>query len=151
MTNNIEMKIIGLLEEMNARIEGMDARIESMDARLAGLEEGQKIANARIANLEEGQKITNAKITNLEEGRTEDRGLIDIIATQVGKLTLDMKEVKNKLDQKADKTDIVYLENTVLHKIEALFDGQQLHSEKLEKIVQEVSRHEEVILRKVKY
>ena len=67
-----------------------------------------------------------------------DRELLEFIAAQVGKLTLDMDSLKkdvtdviNKLDQKSDKTDIVRLENTHGTKIEALLDGYKQNSEQL--------------------
>ncbi len=86
-----------------------------------------------------------------------DRELLEYIAAQVGKLTIDVDslkkdvtDVKNKLDQKSDKTDIVRLENTHGTKIEALLDGYKQHSEQLNRIEEEVNKHDEVILRKVK-
>lgn len=52
-----------------------------------------------------------------------DRELLELIASQVGKLTSDVEEIKEKLDRKADKSDIVRLENELNPKIGALFDG----------------------------
>lgn len=42
--------------------------------------------------------------------------------------------INRKLDEKADKTDIVRLENELKPKIEALFDGYKQHDMKLEAI-----------------
>ena len=58
--------------------------------------------------------------------------------------------VNKKLDEKADKTDIVKLENNLLPKIEALFDGYKQNTEKLDRIEKEVSKQEEIIMRRVK-
>lgn len=56
-------------------------------------------------------------------------------------------ELKQKLDTKADKSDIARMENTITPKIEALFDGYKQNTEKLTRIEDEVSKHEEVILK----
>lgn len=58
--------------------------------------------------------------------------------------------VDKKLDTKADKSDIVRMENTITPKIEALFDGYKQNTEQLIRIEDEVSKHEEVILKRVK-
>lgn len=99
-----------------------------------------------------------------------DRELLELIAAQVGGLTIkvdnlteqvgnhtnqlntltaDMEIVKEKLDQKADKTDIIRLENKIMSKIDALFDGYAQNSAKLDRIEAEVVKHE-FILTKVK-
>ncbi len=60
------------------------------------------------------------------------------------------KEVNEKLDKKADKSDIVRMENDHGQKLQALFDGYKQNTEKLEHIEKEVSRQEEFILRRIK-
>ncbi|RCX16935.1 hypothetical protein DFR58_109163 [Anaerobacterium chartisolvens] len=60
------------------------------------------------------------------------------------------KEVNRKLDQKADKTDIVRLENELNPKVQALFDGYKQHTDILERIENEVTRQEEIIMRRIK-
>jgi len=107
-----------------------------------------------------------------------DRDLLELIATQVGNLTSqvenltsqvgnltsqvenlttqvngfagDMEEVKEKLDQKADKTDIVRLENELDLKIKALFDGHQQLQDQLNRIEDKVTTHDEIIFKRVK-
>ena len=44
------------------------------------------------------------------------------------------KEVKSKLDEKADKNDIVRMENELNQKVSALFDGYKQHTDMLERI-----------------
>lgn len=58
--------------------------------------------------------------------------------------------VNKKLDKKSDKTDIVKLENDIVPKIQALFDGYKQNTEKLDRIEKEVSKQEEIIMRRVK-
>lgn len=74
-----------------------------------------------------------------------DRELLELIASKVGGLETDMKDLK-KITAKTDLT----IENEIKPKIEALFGGYYQNSDKLDRIEQEVSRQEEFILRKVK-
>ncbi len=98
--------------------------------------------------------------------RLTDRELLELIVAQVGKLTIDVNELKDgqkrleegqvkleegqaKLEGGQRKLEII-IEHDIKPKIEALFDGYKLHTEQLNRIENEVSRHEEVILRKIK-
>lgn len=77
---------------------------------------------------------------------------VDGITKQVGGLTKDvsgLKEGQEGLKKEVRKTNIV-IENDIKPKIDALFDGYKQNSEKLEKIEEEVSKHEEIILRRVR-
>jgi predicted nuclease with TOPRIM domain len=65
-------------------------------------------------------------------------------------MTEQFKEVKNKLDEKADKNDIVRMENELNPKVNALFDGYKQHTDILERIEKEVSRQDEIIMRRTK-
>jgi len=67
----------------------------------------------------------------------------------------EIKEVKIRLDRVEDRLDKV--ENTVIKieqdngkKLSALFDGHEQNSRKLDRIEKEVSKHEEVILRRIR-
>lgn len=98
-----------------------------------------------------------------------DRELLELIASQVGKLTNrvdtlteDMAEIKATLPTLATKDElaevksevnsikaiVVKIENDHGQKLGALFDGYKLNSEKLDRIEAEVSKHEEIILRR---
>ncbi len=70
------------------------------------------------------------------------------------KLYSEMKQqfdiVNKKLDAKADKTDIIRLENDHGKKLDALFDGYKQHTDILERMETEVSKQEEIIMRRVK-
>lgn len=66
------------------------------------------------------------------------------------------KEVKGRLDKVEGRLDRI--EKTVLHieddhgkKLQALFDGHTQLTSQLERIENEVTRHEEIIIRKGKY
>ncbi|MBT9172672.1 MAG: hypothetical protein DDT21_01058 [Syntrophomonadaceae bacterium] len=86
---------------------------------------------------------------------------MELIATQVGKLTMqvdsltkDMAGVKANMATKDElssvKAIVIKIEHDHGQKLGALFDGQAQNSEKLDRIEAEVSRHEEIILRRIK-
>ena len=60
------------------------------------------------------------------------------------------EEVNRKLDEKADKSDIIRLENELNPKVKALFDGYKQHTDMLERIEKEVTKQDEIIMRRVK-
>ncbi|MFA5535779.1 MAG: hypothetical protein WDA53_01245 [Bacillota bacterium] len=152
-------------EASNKRFESLEKNMGSFEKSLGSFEknmhEGFEASNKRFESLEknmgsfeknmrEGFEASNKRFESLEDGQKTTFKLIDTLAIEVHQLGTNMEEVKQKLDQKADKSDIVRLENTLLPKIDILFEGQQLNAEKLTRIEQEVSKHEEVILRRYK-
>ena len=88
-----------------------------------------------------------------------DRELLELIAAQVSKLTIDVDGFRNDLtDVKNDMTDVksdikkihMTIEHDIQPKLIALYDGQKQLSQKLERVEQEVSKHDEVIWKRVK-
>ena len=79
-------------------------------------------------------------VSDLKQGQTETNKRLDETIER-----LDTIEVK--VDS-IDKT-VIRIENNQGEKLAVLFDGQKQNSQQLETIKEEVSRHEEVILRKV--
>src|SRR5699024_10194114 len=95
-----------------------------------------------------------------------DRELLELIAAQMGTITEQVSGLTNQVDgltkdvnelkkgQKDHKNEVtktnMVIENDIKPKIDALFDGYKQNTEKLEKIEEEVSKHEEIILRRIK-
>ena len=79
-------------------------------------------------------------ISDLMQGQAELR-------TDVAELKEDVRRIDKKVEL-IDKT-VIRIENNHGEKLAVLFDGQKQNSQLLETIKEEVSRHEEVILRKV--
>ena len=103
------------------------------------------------AILEELRSL-NSKIGGLEEGQNEDRKVLDLVATQVSILTKDvndLKEGQNRLEHAQSKTEIV-LEHDIKNQLQILFDGQKQQGDQLSRIEEEVKKHDEVILRRIK-
>ncbi len=79
----------------------------------------------------------------------EDK-VFDLIEKIYAEMKQQFEIVNKKLDEKVDKTDIVRFENDLAPKIEALFDGYKQNTETLNRIEKEVSKQEEIIMRRVK-
>ncbi|HZJ99080.1 MAG TPA: hypothetical protein VFC79_03695 [Tissierellaceae bacterium] len=98
-----------------------------------------------------------------------DRELLELIAAQVGTLTNqvgtltnqvdtftnDMQDIKQRIrnvekDTGEIKHKIVKMEDDNHRNFTALFDGYKQNSEQLNRIEDEVSKHEEVFIRKIK-
>lgn len=85
---------------------------------------------------------------------------VDSLTTQVGRLTKDVSEIKATMATKDElaevKTEVnsiratvVRIENDHGQKLGALFDGYKLMSDRLDRIEKEVTKHEEIILRRI--
>ncbi|WP_234122360.1 hypothetical protein [Clostridium hydrogenum] len=67
------------------------------------------------------------------------------VNSEIKALKSGQEELKNEIR----KTNVV-IENEIKPKIQVLFDGYKQHGEQLTRIEKEVSKHEEIILRRVK-
>jgi len=77
-----------------------------------------------------------------------DRELLELIATQVGEITKGMSEVKTRLT--SVENIVTRIENEHGKKLSALFDGYKQHTDQLDRIEKEVSKHDEFIMRRIK-
>ena len=74
--------------------------------------------------------------------------LFELMTRMYGDMQEGFKDIRERLD-KAEKS-IVTIEVDHGKKLDALFDGYKQNAEKLTRIEEEVSRHEEIILRRVR-
>ena len=91
-----------------------------------------------------------------------DRELLELIVAQVSALTSnvdnltkdvsELKEGQNKIESELGGVKRITLGMEQSHgkQLTALFDGYKQNTDKLDRIEKEVSKHEEVILRRVK-
>ena len=94
----------------------------------------------------QGDTITNQVGTLTSQvGMLTTQG--DTITNQVGTLTKQAGAITGEVA--LIKETVVGIENDHGLKLNALLDGYKLHSEKLEMIAAEVSKHEEIILRRI--
>jgi len=68
----------------------------------------------------------------------EDKAF-ELLTKMYSEMTEQFKVVKSKLDEKADKSDIVRMQNELNPRVNALFDGYKQHTDILERIEKEVS------------
>lgn len=76
---------------------------------------------------------------------TQDVGQL---TQDLGKLSQDVETLKDEMHEV--KKSVIHIENDHGSKLKALFDGYVQNSEKLDRIEKEVSRQEEVYIRKIK-
>lgn len=81
----------------------------------------------------------------MQRGFKEVNNQISDLKNEHNELKAEVKELKAEVK----KTNMV-IENDVKPKIIALFDGYKQNTEQLNRIEKEVSRNEEVILRRIK-
>lgn len=79
----------------------------------------------------------------------------DKIFNLLEKVYIDLQETKNKLGSVENRLGsvesiVVRIENDHGQKLDALFDGYNQNSEKLDRIEAEVAKHEEIIMRRVR-
>lgn len=84
-----------------------------------------------------------------------DRELLEFIAAQVGNLTQKVDKIDERTNnleegQKRLEKILTGIEHDHGQKLEALFDGYKQHTDILERIEKEVTKQEEIIMRRVK-
>jgi hypothetical protein len=83
-----------------------------------------------------------------------DRELLEKILEKIGGMDSRINDIETNMATKQElaeiKTIVVKIENDHGQKLGALFDGYKLNSEKLERIESEVTKHEEIILRRIR-
>jgi len=106
-------------------LETIIEKIGTMDSRISGIE----------ANMATKQDLAEVKadLTEVKADLTEVKA--------------DLTEVK--ADAEFTKNTVIKIENEHGRKLGILFDGYQQNSEKLDRIEAEVTKHEEVILRRL--
>lgn len=78
--------------------------------------------------------------------------LFEFMTKMYNEIQEGFKQVNSRIDgveNEAKKTN-AKIEHEVMPKLDVLFDGYKQNSDKLDRIEVEVSKHEEIILRRVK-
>ncbi|GAE89047.1 hypothetical protein [Acetivibrio straminisolvens] len=79
-----------------------------------------------------------------------DEKAFELLTNMYYEIKEQLVQINQKLDEKADKSDIIRLENELTPKVQALFDGYKQHTDILERIENEVMKQDEIIMRRVK-
>lgn len=81
--------------------------------------------------------------------------LFEFMTKMYGEMQEGFKEVNSRIDNlenevRETKNKATVIEQEHGKKLDALFDGYKQNSDKLDRIEEEVSKHEEIILRRIK-
>lgn len=84
-----------------------------------------------------------------------DEKLFELMSKMYGEMQEGFKEVNKRIDGiegevNGIKKVVINIENDHGRKLDALFDGYKQNAEKLTRIEDEVSKHEEIIWKRVK-
>ena len=75
--------------------------------------------------------------------------LFEFMTKMYGDLSGKIDSMDKEMQEGFKKTN-AKIDHEVMPKIDALFDGYKQNSDKLDRIEEEVSKHEEIILRRIK-
>ena len=109
-----------MYSDFTTRMDRLETKIEHIDNKVDSLE-------TKVDNLETKVDSLETKVDNLE--------------TKVDNLETKVKHIDNK---------VTIIEQEHGKKLTALFDGYTQNAQKLDNIQEEVSKHEEVILKRIK-
>ncbi len=106
------------------------------------------------AEMKEGFQSVNNRLGNVENQLSNVENQLGNVENRLGKVENRLNNVENRLDNVENRLNNVEkitlsIENKHGEKLQALFDGYIQNSDKLDRIEKEVSKHDEVILRKV--
>jgi tetrahydromethanopterin S-methyltransferase subunit G len=122
-----------MYNEMQGGFKQVNSRIDGVENEMQG---GFKQVNLRIDGVE----------NEMQGGFKQVNSRIDGVENEIG-----FKQVNSRIDveNEAKKTN-TKIEHEIMPKLDVLFDGYKQNSDKLDRIQEEVSKHEEIILRRVK-
>jgi hypothetical protein len=103
---------------------------------------------ALLEKITEKLSSLETDVTVIQTGQASDRELLELTASQVSKLTGDMDDIKAEIS--SIKNTVIKIENDHGRKLNALFDGYKQNAEQLTRIEDEVSKHEEIIIKRIK-
>lgn len=108
------------------------------------MDNGEKI----LSLLEKMYIDLNKRLLNLETGFTEFKADLGNVKDNLGNVKDNLGNVKTEMD--SIKAIVIKIEHDHGQKLGALFDGQKLIFDKLDRVEAQVSKHEEIIFRRVK-
>ena len=88
--------------------------------------------------MEDTLKLILEKITQMDTKITRLDTKVTEIDTKMFEMDTKIFEINQKLDTKADKSDIVRIENTLGDKVKALFDDREVKADALKRIEDKV-------------
>ena len=81
-----------------------------------------------------------------------DDKVFDLLTQMYSEINVRFDKINirfDKVENQITKTNVL-IENSIMPKLEALFDGHQQNTSQLERLAAEVKKHDEVIIRRIK-
>jgi len=115
-----------------------DKTFQLLEKMYGELIEFKKETNDRFDKIENEASETNSRLDRIENGANETNSRFDT-----------MNERFNRIENEVKKTNFT-IEHDIIPKINVLFDGYKQNTDQLERIEKAVSKHEDIIIRKIK-
>ena len=155
-----------LLEMIALQVGGLTDQVGGLTDQVGGLTDQVGGLTGQVGKLTNRMDSLDTRMDSLDTRVDGLTGQVGTLTNQVGSLTervdglqIEMQEgfreaYNERQEMKADITDIkqrvIKIEDEHSKKLSALFDGYKQNTEILERVESEVSKHEEIILRRVK-
>jgi len=127
------------------QFQAIDKQFKAITGELHELKEGQKSLTEGQRILTEGQKSLTEGQARMENRMDRLEKSQDILATEVMAVKSKTNEVNTNLTKLA-----IRIESEIEPKISVLFEGHNQHTEQLTRIEEQVSKHDEYILKRIK-
>ena len=135
---NNEEKILSMLSDVFENIVFVKEDVNGMKQRMDNLE-------TDVADIKLNVAATKQRVENMETNVAGIKLDVADIKRRVDNLETDVANVK--IDVASVKRSVIIIENDHGKKLDVLFDGQQMNSEKLDRIEKEVMRHDDILVR----
>ena len=118
---------------------GDEDRLFQMITKIYGeMQEGFQKVDKRLDSMDSRLDNVDSRLNNVDSRLDSVDSRLDSMDSRL-----------NNVEKEIRKTNIK-IENDIKPKIDALFDGYKQNTESLARIEEEVSKHEEIILRKIR-
>ncbi len=124
--------------EMQERFDGVNKEIAGINKEIAGINKEIAGINKEVIGINKEVIGINKEIIGINQKMEEG---FNEVNTRIEYLETEVKETKNK---------VIIAEQEQGKKLDVLFDGYKQNADKLDRIEKEVSKHEEVILRRIR-
>ena len=122
--------------------------LEFIAAQVGTLTEDMIEVKSRLTSVENKVTSVENKVTSIENKVTSAENRLTLVENKVTSVENRLTSVENRLT--SVENVVTRIEHNHGQKLQALFDGYKQHTDQLERIEKEVSKHDEFILKKIK-
>ncbi len=122
---------------------------------MSGNDQLLELLSKMYGEMQEGFKEVKGRLDKVEGRLDGVEGKLDGVEGKLDGVEGKLDGVENRLDRvegelESIKKTVIHIEDDHGKKLQALFDGHTQLNNQLERIENEVTRHEEIIIRKIK-